>query len=132
LKISNPDDIRAGERKLIRHIAGQLDREALKQTIHEAYGVTVGDTLSHQSGNLMVHRGEIVYRLDFSFKVNVSVLMSRDGEPVAIRSPELNPRKQAAEKPLDSGQGKDAESARRASELARMIAEINEGEGFED
>ena len=128
MKISNPDDIRAGEKKLIRHIADHLDREAVKQTINGAYGVTVNDTLSHQSGNLMVHRGEIVYRLDFSFKVNLSILMSRDGEPVAIRSPELNPRKQAAEKALDGGQGRAPENARQASEIARMLSEINEEE----
>ena len=136
MKISNPDDIRAGERKLIRHIAAHLDREAVKQTVAEAYGVRVNDTLSHQSGNLMVHRGEIVYRMDFSFKVNLSILISRDGEPVAIRSPELNPRRETAgpslTSALPSGRPKDEESARKASEIARMMTEINEEEGQGD
>ncbi len=135
MKISSPDVIRSGERQLIRFIAKHLDREALKKTINESYDIELNDSLIHRSGSIALHRGEIVYRLDFEFKANLSILMSRDGDPVAIASPELKPRKASGKRTLSpeteaagAGAGdnaKDAEKAKKASEIARMISEIN-------
>jgi len=143
LEIINPDIIQSGERKLIRFIAKQLDWHSVRQSIKETYNVAVNESLEHKSGKIVSHEGDVAYQLDFDFKVNLSLLLARDGQQVWIDSPELNSRRVPAEQPSDSSQAgeissqagemdarkeaMDAESSKRASEIAQMISDINNG-----
>lgn len=134
MKLINPDIIESGERKLVRFIARQLDWRSVRQSIKQAYDVEVNESLEHKSGNLEIHEGDIAYRLNFDFKVNLSLLLSRDGQQVRIDSPELRSRQADGHQPPDSSPTpepglpedpmKDAK-AQMASQIAQMISEIN-------
>ncbi len=129
--------LQSGERKLLRFIAGYLDKEALKQAVNQAYDISVSDSLRHRSGRITVREGAVAYQLDFDLTVNLSILLSRSGELLAIRSPQLDSRagESAGEKSKkDKGEGAmNPNDAHMASDIARMISEINEpGEEAED
>lgn len=134
MKYTNKDIIRSGEKKLIRFIAKHLDFDAVKESIKESYQIDVNDNLEHKSGNIVTHNGEIAYQLDFDVKVNLSVLLDRNGEHISISSPQLTPHEPHQGLPPSSDEpsglspdekGKKAENAQKASEIAQMISEIN-------
>jgi len=134
LKYTNKDIIRSGEKKLIRFIAKHLDLDAIKESIRESYQIDVSDNLEHKSGNIVVHNEEIAYQLDFDLKVDLSVLLDRNGAPISIHSPQLPSHEysfhQASSssephEPTPEEKAKTAETAQKASEIAQMIAEIN-------
>ena len=122
MKHTNKDIIRSGERKLIRFIAKHMDWEAVRDAIKETYQIDADGSLEHKSGSIMVHRGDIAYKLDFDLKVNFSVLLDRNGAAVAIRSPQLGDE-DIAEPPEAAPQ--PPENASKASEIAEMMSEIN-------
>ena len=135
----SPEALQSGERKLLRFIAGYLDKEALKQAVNQAYDISVSDSLRHRSGRITVREGAVAYQLDFDLTVNLSILLSRSGELLAIRSPQLDSRaaERSGEKSKkEKGEGEGAtnpDDARMASDIARMISEINEpGDGAKD
>ncbi|MFP4533887.1 MAG: hypothetical protein ACLFNS_14525 [Desulfobacterales bacterium] len=122
MKYSNKDIIRSGERKLIRFIGKHLDWTPVRQAIREHYEIDAGGDLEHQSGSIVVHRGDIAYKLDFDLKVNFSVLLDRNGEAVAVQSPQTGDE-DTTESPEPGSQ--PPENARKASEIAEMMSEIN-------
>jgi hypothetical protein len=133
LKVIHPDIVKSGEQKLIRYLAGHLDREAVRQCINSTYDVDIREEPAHTSGRIVAAENEVAFRLDFDVKVSLSLFLSRDGQVIGLRSPELRSRKAAARGPADpTGQagsketGKEAERKKKASEIARMISEINE------
>ena len=133
MKYTNKDIIQSGERKLIRYLARHLNWDGLKRSIKENYHISADDNLEHKSGSIVVHKGEIAYHMEFDLKVNVSVLLDRNGESIAIESPQLNsdksnPPATASDESSTTApdQQKQADNARKASEIARMISEINE------
>lgn len=122
MKYTNKDIIRSGERKLIRFIAKHLDWNPVRQSVREHFQIDAGGDLEHKSGNIVVHSGDIAYKLDFDLKVNFSVLLDRNGEAVAIRSPQSGDDETAL--PSEPGP-KPSQNARKASEIAEMLSEIN-------
>ena len=139
MKYTNRDIIQSGEQKLIRFLAKHLDWDDVKQSIREIYDVEVHDNLEHKSGNIVIHNGEIAYQMDFDIKMSLSVLLDRNGESISINSPQLSSRgtdpQSGSSMPHKSSQtypdenNRQSESARKASEIARMMSEINKQEG---
>lgn len=123
MKIISPEALQSGERKLLRFIAGYLDKEALKQAVSQAYGISASNSLRLRSGRITVREGAVAYQLDFEATVNLSILLSRSGELLAIRSPQMDSR---AAKSGGEQIKKDKGDERMASDIARMISEINE------
>jgi len=122
LKYTNKDIIRSGERKLIRFIAKHLNWNPVRESIRETYQINANGSLEHKSGNIVVHEGDIAYKLDFDLKVNFSVLLDRNGDAIAIRSSQSGDE-DIAESPDPAPQ--PPENARKASEIAEMMSEIN-------
>ncbi len=131
MKYTNKDIIRSGEKKLIRFLAKHLDFNAVKESIQQTYQIDLNDRLEHRSGNIVIHNEEIAYQLDFDMKVNLSVLLDRDGELLSIRSPQLTSREHSQQQASLSNNSmpeekeKSAETAKKAAEIAEMISDIN-------
>lgn len=131
MKYTNKDIIRSGEKKLIRFLAKHLDFNAVKESIQQTYQIDLNDRLEHRSGNIVIHNEEIAYQLDFDMKVNLSVLLDRDGELLSIRSPQLTSREHSQQPASPSNNSmpeekeKSAETAKKAAEIAEMISDIN-------
>lgn len=140
MKYTNRDIIQSGEQKLIRFLAKHLNWDGVKQSIRENYNIEVHDNLAHKSGNIVIHNGEIAYQMDFDLKVSLTVLLDRNGESIAINSPQLlsshgTDHQSESSMPHEFPQTipdeneRQSESARKASEIARMMSEINKQDG---
>lgn len=125
MKIVDSGIIRSGEQRLVRFIAEHVDRDAVRQAVKSLYNVEVNDSLEHKSGSLVVYKGEAAYRLDFDFRVNISVLLNRNGEAVGLASPELRHLREREEKhEKESASRGDQEAARKKEEASRMASDI--------
>ena len=91
MKISNSDIIKNGERDLIDSITGDLDWEAIYKIFKEKHGLPLSDDVEFKNGDMVIHNGQIAYKLDFDVKVTLSVLSDRNGECLGLSTSEVIP-----------------------------------------
>ncbi len=91
MKISNSDIIKSGERDLIDSITGDLDWEAIDKIFKEKHGLSLSDDVEFKNGDMVIHNGQIAYKLDFDVKVTLSVLSDRKGECLGLSTSDVSP-----------------------------------------
>ena len=150
MKVANQETIREGEREFIDTINAELNWESIEKLLYEKFRLALRDEVEYRSGGLMVYKDDVAYKFTFDVKVPISIVFDSRGECLDLSSPlpdeqeqedELLPDEQEQEEedgeenPPDS-QGRENESqerggsdgfAEKASELAGMMDEINQG-----
>ena len=112
MKVTEPDVIKSGERDLIESIKDDLDWDAIKEIFMQrikssSFELNKDSSLSFDvsGGEIIVHRGEIAFRVDFELQTAMSIIFDRKGnyipEQYNIASDELSST-HAAEHKIDT------------------------------
>lgn len=123
MKLAREDIIQACEKHLLKLIVKNIDKSALKQAVREKYDLAPGGEIAFHNGDIVVKNNKIVYRLDFSVRADLSLLLDRSGEPIDITASDNPPDKEGD---LEPEKGAEDGSRQIAADIARMISEINE------
>ncbi|MFW5908355.1 MAG: hypothetical protein ACOCR8_01845 [Desulfosalsimonas sp.] len=123
MKIAREDIIKACEKHLLKLIAKNIDKTALKQAVREKCDLTPGSDISFYNGNIVVSNNNVLYRLDFSLQANLSLLLARNGETLEITASDKLPNQ---DDEFESKKGSDDASQNLAAEISQMISEINQ------
>jgi hypothetical protein len=84
MKITGGDVIKNGERDLMDAITADLDWGAVEGIFRERHNLNLEEDIEYKKGDIVVHKNEIAYRLDFLAKVTLSVLLDRDGNYLSV------------------------------------------------
>lgn len=76
MKITDPQVIQTGEKKLIEAVQQHLDIETVKTILMDRSAETLFES---KGGQIVVHDSQIAFRLDFELKLNGSLLFDRQG-----------------------------------------------------
>lgn len=108
MKITNSEVIRNGEQELIEGILADLDWGTIDGVIKEKHGLELEEDVEFKDGDLVVVDNKVAYRLDFQVKLNLSILLDREGNYLSLEASTKNrdPGRQLAE-PQDSTRSRD-------------------------
>ncbi len=131
MKLTDPESIKENEKEFIDTINAELDWEAIEKMLMEQHKFTLQDEVDYKDGDLIVHKDQIAYKLDFEIKVPLSLIFNRSGECLEM----VTIRPQEPEEP-HPGQGSESSEGnlqtqkveQMASDIADMIHEINQGD----
>jgi hypothetical protein len=138
MKVTNAEIIKDGEQDLIDAINGDLDWGTLEKIFKKDHGLGIGEDVAYKEGDIVVHNGQVAYRLEFEVKVTMAVLVDRQGryiemavadDPADDRSPNeydeaLDAITEAENKAADASEtdpdpdGKSADAIEAAATLA--------------
>ena len=86
MKITNSEVIKSGEQELIDGITGDLDWGAIEQIFRKEHKVGIREDVEFKRGDIVAHENQIVYRLEFEVKLDLSVFLDREGNYVSMTS----------------------------------------------
>jgi len=84
MKITDDEIIRNGEQDLIDAINGDLDWEVMEEIFQKEHSLAFGEDVEYKKGDIIVHDNQVAYRLEFDVKVNLSILLDRQGSFIAF------------------------------------------------
>ncbi|MBF0377652.1 MAG: hypothetical protein HQK72_09225 [Desulfamplus sp.] len=86
MKVTEPDVIKSGERDLIESIKDDLDWDTIKEIFIQriksaSFDLNKDSSLSFDvnGGEIIVHKGEIAFRVDFELQTAMSIMFDRKG-----------------------------------------------------
>lgn len=86
MKITNENRIKNSEKELINAIINHIDWGAVEAVISEKHKIGINGDIRYGQGDMAVHNGRVVYRVNFDVTVPFSILFDRDGEYVSINT----------------------------------------------
>ena len=84
MKITSDEIIRNGEQELIDAINADLDWEVMEDIFQKEHKLALGEDVEYKKGNIVVHDNQVAYCLEFNVKVNLSILLDRQGSFIAF------------------------------------------------
>ena len=84
MKVTNDEIIRNGEQELIDAINGDLDWDAMEEIFEKEHNLGIGEDVQYKKGDIVVHDNQVAYRLEFDVKVNLSILVNREGDYITF------------------------------------------------
>ncbi len=84
MKITNSEIIKNGEQELIDAITADLDWGAIEEIFLKEHNLGIEEDIEYKSGDIIAVDNQIAYKLEFEVKVNLSVLLNRNGEYLSI------------------------------------------------
>ncbi len=90
MKITDPTIIKSGENELIDSITADMDWGAIGKVFLEKHKLDIDEDVEYKSGDIIVHANQIAYKLNFDVKVNLSILLDREGNYISLSS-DLDP-----------------------------------------
>jgi hypothetical protein len=85
MRITNADVIKSGEKDLIDSITADLDWGAIEEIFLTEHNLGIDEDIEYKSGDIIAYNNQVAYKLEFSVKVNLSVLINRDGEYLSVK-----------------------------------------------
>lgn len=79
MRVTDAEIIKDSEQDLIDAINGDLDWGALEKIFKKEHGLGIGEDVAYKEGDIVVHDGQVAYRLEFEVKVTMAVLLDRQG-----------------------------------------------------
>jgi hypothetical protein len=102
MKITDPQVIETGEKKLISAIHQHLDPETVKTILMDRMAESAFES---RGGQIVVHDNQIAFRLDFDLKLSGSLLFDRQGNYIGdVSGPSFEAENDPAE-PFDKENG---------------------------
>ncbi|MBN2255370.1 MAG: hypothetical protein JW736_06670 [Deltaproteobacteria bacterium] len=84
MKVTNPEVIRTGEAELIDAITADVDWGAIEKIFVEKHNLGLEEDVAYKSGDIVVYNDRVAYQLSFEVRVNLSVLLDRDGNCLSL------------------------------------------------
>ncbi len=85
MKITNAEVIKSGEKDLIDSITADLDWGAIERIFLTEHNLGIDEDIEYKKGDIISYNNQVAYKLEFSVKVNLSVLINRDGEYISVK-----------------------------------------------
>jgi hypothetical protein len=85
MKITNAEVIKSGEKDLIDSITADLDWGAIENIFLTEHNLGIDEDIEYKRGDIIAYNNQVAYKLEFTVKVNLSVLISRDGEYLSVK-----------------------------------------------
>ena len=84
MKITNAEVIKSGEKDLIDSFTADLDWGAIEDIFLTEHNLGIDEDIEYKSGDIVAYENQVAYKLEFTVKVNLSVLINRDGEYLSV------------------------------------------------
>ncbi|NLA73891.1 MAG: hypothetical protein GX846_00150 [Deltaproteobacteria bacterium] len=84
MKITNSEIIKNGEQELMDAITADLDWSAIEKIIMKEHNLGIEEDIEYRSGDIIAVNNQIAYKLSFEVKVNLSVLLDRNGDYLSV------------------------------------------------
>lgn len=84
MKITNSEIIKNGEQELMDAITADLDWGAIEKIIMKEHNLRIEEDIEYRSGDIVALNNQIAYKLSFEVKVNLSVLLDRNGDYLSV------------------------------------------------
>ena len=84
MKISDSEIIKNGEQELIDAITADLDWGAIEDIFLKEHNLGIEEDIEYKNGDIIAVDNQIAYKLEFEVKVNLSVLLDRNGEYLSV------------------------------------------------
>ena len=84
MKITNSEVIKNGEQDLIDAITADLDWGAIEDIFLKEHNLRIEEDIEYKKGDIIAFNDQIAYKLEFEVKVNLSVLLDREGEYISV------------------------------------------------
>ncbi len=121
MKITNSEVIKSGEKDLIDSITADLDWGAIENIFLTEHNLGIDEDIEYKRGDIIAFNNQVAYKLEFTVKVNLSVLINRDGEYLSVKVSD----KKDDKAPEDPHEFKNPEAAGEGTE--KDVIEKNEG-----
>jgi len=137
MKITNAEVIKNGEKDLIDSITADLDWGAIEEIFLTEHNLGIDEDIEYKSGDIVAHESQVAYKLEFTVKVNLSVLINRDGEYLSVN---ISGKKTGDGQGNEEGNGDDqqkaanygleadtgpADSSKKEDKYAEALGELN-------
>ncbi len=127
MKITNPEVIKNGESELIDAITADMDWVAIEEVFLKKHKLNIDDDVEYKKGDIVVYNNQIAYKLEFDVKVNLSILLDRDGNHISV-STSLD-RDNAAEEDEKSLSGEPGQADdEKESSFEEALSELDQHE----
>lgn len=87
MKITDSEIIRNGEQELIDAITADLDWGAIEEIFKKEHKLGIDEDIEYKKGDIVTYNNQIAYSLEFEVKVNLSVILDRQGDYISINIP---------------------------------------------
>lgn len=84
MKITDSEIIKSGEQELMDAITADLDWGAIDEIFLKEHNLSIEEDIEYKSGDIVAVDDKIAYKLEFEVKVNLSVLLDRNGEYLSV------------------------------------------------
>jgi hypothetical protein len=86
MRITNREAIKSGEQELIDAITADLDWGVIEEVFKRVHHLQINDNVEYKKGDIVVHKDQVAYRLEFDVTVALSVLVDREGNYLSVTS----------------------------------------------
>jgi hypothetical protein len=124
MKLTDSQVIANREQELFDSIIADLDWAAIEEIFKKQHNLAIQEEVEYKKGDIVSHDSTVAYRLDFEVKVNLSILIDRQGNFLSVKSGAVA----LAEESPDRDQGKQGDASEGDSEAERE----KEGSAYED
>lgn len=84
MKITDTEIIKNGERDLLDAITADLDWGAIEKIFLKEHNLNIEEDIEYKSGDIIALENQIAYKLEFEVKVNLSVILDRNGDYISV------------------------------------------------
>jgi len=85
MRITNAEVIKSGEKDLIDSITADLDWGAIEDIFLTEHNLGIDEDIEYKRGDIIAYNNQVAYRLEFAVKVNLSILINREGEYLSVK-----------------------------------------------
>jgi len=89
MQITNREAIKSGEQELIDAITADLDWGVIEEVFRREHHLEINDNVEYKKGDIVVHKDQVAYRLEFDVTVALSVLVDREGNYLSVTSADV-------------------------------------------
>ncbi len=84
MKITDSEVIKNGEKDLIDAITADLDWAVIEEIFLKEHNLGIEEDIEFKRGDIVSSNNQIAYKLEFEVKVNLSILLDRNGDYLSI------------------------------------------------
>ena len=132
MKVLKPETIEDSEKDFIDLLNAELDWEAIEKLLLEKHNFTLQEEIEYNNGDIVIHKDSIAYKMEFTVKVPLSVILNRNGEFIELLTSQTDETEELNEdekREVDTDEDfldESGDKNKLAANIANMISEINQ------
>lgn len=95
--ITKPELIKLNEKSFIESLIENLDWKLLEKVVEDRLNLS---DIKCKEGDIIVHKGEVAYKLNLELKLDLDVIIDREGEFVNYKEPDINALEEISDEAL--------------------------------